>query len=271
MQKTLKDISNKVGNEKDGSFPSHRDNNVFKRLTLSPPKKYLSKPSSNSPSRLPVSTSGNVKGKYGIQVTPKRIASPDCLKDFNVKIDQPLMMTDSGSKKRSVLVDTDSVTKVTFPTSPIKIKFAETKPLGGDGSLNRIRAKFKNGLMSPERHNAGSTSILHSEPINEIRPSLRAGRNLFKELQREDSIGSEEDYNSVTKRNTSYNASMKKSGSITKSSPMKKSVKFAVPSDDQEYSELKSELSDIKNLLLSLVNKQTSIESRLSQLEEQNR
>ncbi|EHN03155.1 Fin1p [Saccharomyces cerevisiae x Saccharomyces kudriavzevii VIN7] len=274
-RRSLRDIGNKIGRN---NIPSDKDN-VFVRLSMSPSKTagqkgFLKPPMRLSPRRTDVT-------KHSIQVTPRRIVSPECLKGYIPKVtqslDRPQFKNTSGDMK---VQSSDHITNLIFPTSPTKLTFSNENKIGGDGSLTRIRARFKNGLMSPERiqqqhqvpqilpSQAKNGTGVTDEPNensydNELSQDKLKAKNLLSELKKE-----EEDLGngieSVTKSNTKLNSMLAKEGKVQKAS-FQKSVKFKLP-DDIVTTEI-AELRDIKDLLLQMLRRQREIESRLTNIE----
>ncbi|CAI4058239.1 Fin1p SKDI_04G3570 [Saccharomyces kudriavzevii IFO 1802] len=274
-RRSLRDIGNKIGRN---NIPSDKDN-VFVRLSMSPSKTagqkgFLKPPMRLSPKRTDVT-------KHSIQVTPRRIVSPECLKGYIPKVtqslDRPQFKNTSGDMK---VQSSDHITNLIFPTSPTKLTFSNENKIGGDGSLTRIRARFKNGLMSPERiqqqhqvpqilpSQAKNGTGVTDEPNensydNELSQDKLKAKNLLSELKKE-----EEDLGngieSVTKSNTKLNSMLAKEGKVQKAS-FQKSVKFKLP-DNIVTTEI-AELRDIKDLLLQMLRRQREIESRLTNIE----
>ena len=267
MKNTLKDISNTQINTRSPEL-SHEKNNVFKRLTLSPPKKFLTKEFSTSPNRIP--TSKKVVNKSIIQITPKRISTPGCLKNYVSKVTQSIDRPIFNATSLTKLETSGNTTRIVFPTSPVKIKFSnDNMTIGGDGSLNRIRARFKNGLMSPER--LASTKVTFEADESNIKISPKnLCRNLFETLKEEDTDGLREDIVSITKKNTTMNSNRETTNKVS-IVPLKKNVKFNVPPMGSNKEALEAQLLDIKSLLLELLQRQTAIETRLSQMENQDK
>ncbi|GES70765.1 unnamed protein product [Saccharomyces cerevisiae] len=275
-RRSLRDIGNTIGRN---NIPSDKDN-VFVRLSMSPlrttsQKEFLKPPMRISPNK----TDGM---KHSIQVTPRRIMSPECLKGYVSKETQSLDRPQFKNSNKNVKIqNSDHITNIIFPTSPTKLTFSNENKIGGDGSLTRIRARFKNGLMSPERiqqqqqqhilpsdakSNADlcSNTELKDAPFeNDLPRAKLKGKNLLVELKKEEEdVGN--GIESLTKSNTKLNSMLANEGKIHKAS-FQKSVKFKLP--DNIVTEETVELKEIKDLLLQMLRRQREIESRLSNIE----
>lgn len=275
-RRSLRDIGNTIGRK---NLPTDKDN-VFVRLSMSPSKTMGQREFLKPPMRLsPKKMDGT---KHSTQVTPNRILSPECLKGYIPKVTQSLDRpqfkdTSSDPKIRS----SNHITNIIFPTSPTKLTFSNENKIGGDGSLTRIRARFKNGLMSPERihqqHQQQNlplpikigTDVDHNDEFkvnpfeNELSDGNLKGKNLLSELRKEDQ-GVGNGVESLTKTNTKLNSMLAKEGKVQKSN-IQKSVKFNLP--DNIASGETTELRDIKDLLLQMLRRQREIESRLTNIE----
>ncbi|EJS42395.1 fin1p [Saccharomyces arboricola H-6] len=276
----LRDIGNTIGRN---NLPSNK-NNVFVRLSMSPSKtigqrEFLKPPMRLSPKKTDAS-------KHSIQVTPRRILSPECLKGYIPKVTQSLDRPQfKNTSKDAKIENSDHMTNIIFPTSPTKLTFSNENKIGGDGSLTRIRARFKNGLMSPERiqqqhqqqifqpQATNSTDIDDNDEFKvnpfegELPQDKLRGKNLLSELKKEDE-GVGNGVESLTKSNTKLNSMLAKEGKVQKQKAgFQKSVKFKLP--DNVVNEETVELRDIKDLLLQMLRRQREIESRLTNIEHQ--
>lgn len=260
LTRSLRDISNTLESSSADQNSSH-NSNVFKRLSTSPSKKYpndLSKP----PVRIsPVKRSPN---KQTHQSTPKRLHSPDCLRnyvsDVTQSMDRPHFKKHNNGGNR--LEENGPITNLVFSTSPSKVTFSNEKKIGGDGSLSKIRSRFSNGLLSPQR----MSSITHAG----LSPSELKGRNLFGKLKDEDlQDGS---IPSITRKNTEVNASMQHRVKLTKKQPRKKSVTFELPHSSKcDKIEITDQLEDMTKLLSKILQQQKEMERRLTALEEEDK
>lgn len=271
-RRSLRDIGNTIGRS---DIPSDKDN-VFVRLSMSPSRTTSQKEFLKPPMRLsPNKTDG---AKHSIQVTPRRIMSPECLKGYVSKETQSLDRPQFKNSNKNVKIqNSDHITNIIFPTSPTKLTFSNENKIGGDGSLTRIRARFKNGLMSPERiqqqqqqhilpSETKSSSDSKANPFENEQPQDKdklKRKNLLVELKKEEEdVGS--GIESLTKSNTKLNSMLAKEGKVQKAS-FQKSVKFKLP--DSIVAEETAELREIKDLLLQMLRRQREIESRLSNIE----
>ncbi|CCE62254.1 hypothetical protein TPHA_0C00980 [Tetrapisispora phaffii CBS 4417] len=198
-----------------------------------------------------------VSKKSTLHITPKKLASPECLRDYIPKVTRSVDYSDFRKMHEPIIETNGTVTNVLFPTSPLKIRFSDSiKPIGGDGSLNRIRAKFKNGLMSPEKLiQRKGTSIITS----------KARRNLFEEIQRE-STSTTIDTNKIKTIQKSLNNGILKK-EIQKGESPHKSVKFHIPDNE---SDIRQQLNDINNLLNAILTRQDVLEKEISEIKRNN-
>ncbi|CAI1825955.1 hypothetical protein SEUBUCD646_0B02570 [Saccharomyces eubayanus] len=277
-RRSLRDIGNTIGRN---NLPTDKDN-VFVRLSMSPskttgPREFLKPPMRLSPKK----TDGT---KHSTQLTPNRIQSPECLKGYTPKVTQSLDRPQFKNTSNDLKIrSSNHITNIIFPTSPTKLTFSNENKIGGDGSLTRIRARFKNGLMSPERiqqqHQQqqqnlplqikNGTDIDHSDEFeanpfeDELSAGKLKGKNLLSELRKEDE-GVGNGIESLTKTNTKLNSMLAKEGKVQKAN-LQKSVKFNLP--DNITSGETTELRDIKDLLSQILRRQREIESRLTNIE----
>lgn len=241
----LRDINNLM--EPPSTERLHQSN-VFKRLSTSPSKAYandLSKP----PVRMsPVKRSPS---KSGNQLTPKRLASPDCLKNYVSKItqsmDRPYFEKHGGNPK---IEDSGSVTNLVFPASPTRVTFSNERKIGGDGSLSKLRSRFTNGLLSPQR---GADM-----PKTELQ-----GKNLFSKLENDEQTN---DFTTSPKRR--LEDLEEKAISSNKRKQIKKTVKFELPASD-ENENLRKQVQDLKHTLSKVIEHQNEMEVRLKLVESQ--
>ncbi|GAV53769.1 hypothetical protein ZYGR_0AK02710 [Zygosaccharomyces rouxii] len=241
-----------VSNTRTSSRSPPTQGNVFKRLGTSPSMKYpngLSKP----PAR--VSPARKSTAKLPLQLTPKRIPSPECLREYRSKLTHSGESPSVDENLTSKVENRGSTTSIVFPTSPTRTIFANERKIGGDGSLGRIRSRFTNGLLSPQRRlaptpmksrleHATESGDTHDDSDKELQ-----AKNLFEKLKEAEKMENE----------TSQEGS--------KIQPHKKSVKFDLPRNNSRES-LKRELQEIKKLLEEATRRQSEIEARLSKLEE---
>lgn len=244
LTRDLRDISNLMN--APSPERSHQGN-VFKRLSTSPSKTYpndLSKPA------VRISPIKKSPTKGGNQLTPKRLSSPDCLKNYVAKItqsmDRPYFERHDGNPR---VEDNGSVTNLVFPASPTRVTFSNEKKIGGDGSLSKLRSRFTNGLLSPQRGIQVSKSELQ-------------GKNLFSELE-EDEHTQNNKAASGTKRQLEEDAV-----TTNKTKQLKKTVKFQLP-PPEENENLKKQVKDLKNTLSKVLERQNDLEVRLKLLESQ--
>ncbi|CAI4038012.1 hypothetical protein SMKI_04G3510 [Saccharomyces mikatae IFO 1815] len=280
-RRSLRDIGNVIGRN---NIPSDKDN-VFVRLSMSPSRTASQREFLKPPMRLsPRKTDG---AKHSIQVTPRRIASPECLKGYVPKVTQSLDRPQFKNSHKDVKIQSsDHITNIIFPTSPTKLTFSNESKIGGDGSLTRIRARFKNGLMSPERIQQQQQQQQQQEQIpslgtdnsinlshntnfettsveNDLSQDKLKKKNLLIDLKKEEE-GLGDGIESLTKSNTKLNSMLAKEGKVQKAS-IQKTVKFKLP--DTIVTEDTKELRDIKDLILQMLRRQRDIESRLSNIE----
>ncbi|CCC68451.1 hypothetical protein NCAS_0B03670 [Naumovozyma castellii] len=217
---------------------------VFRRLSNSPTKNKVAKLSvssskvQNFPITSRTSPIRNIK-------THARLTSPKCLKDY-----QPTMLVQSVDRHHF----NEGRGDLNFLTSPTKFNLEKT--VGGDGSRTRIRSRFKNGLLSPERLQNEREQLSPSKHIQ--------GSNLFTKLKREDE---EWDMDKLTEINTSHNKKSEDSPTYIPLSPNKKNVKFELPITTRDQ-EINDSLKDIKSMLINVIKKQDEMNSRISQLED---
>lgn len=196
------------------------------------------------------------EGSNFFQTTPKRLRSPQSLKVY------PREGTSSVDRinfKGSESVNSTG-TDFVFHTSPVRPKFSNIINVGGDGSLSRIRTRFSNGVKSPQKEKE-----IHSAYPDKVQ------KNLFVQLQQQESLhNSVSDFNDTTRINTTINSMKirpqddKKTIKKPKSLAKKKTVKFKL----NEEKNLKSELSEIRALLMNLTERQDQLEQRLFSREE---
>lgn len=246
----LKDISNLMDPSADLSHQS----NVFKRLSTSPSKRYpndVSKPAMRrSPSkRSPTKTTN--------QLTPKRLASPDCLKNYVSRItqsmDRPHFNRQEGVQKYE---EEGSVTNLVFPSSPTKMTFGSVKKIGGDGSMSKLRSRFNNGLLSPQRLASGPSSRLQST-------------NLFDKLQ-EEAEGLEkttDDKANSKKTSEKRKAIDPQEHSATGKKKQQKTVTFQLPPEDGE-GDTNERIEYLERTLSEVLKRQKQLEDRLSVIEQ---
>lgn len=117
----------------NASPPSSASGEIFKRLSVSPNRnrKLLEKPAAR------------LSPQQRVQ-TPKRLPSPDIL--------GPNLSLDRYERQKSSVV---KINEIVFPNSPTKASGAlrNVPVLGGDGSLSRIRNRFKINNASPVKAN----------------------------------------------------------------------------------------------------------------------
>ncbi|CAR27775.1 hypothetical protein ZYGR_0N02610 [Zygosaccharomyces rouxii] len=241
-----------VSNTRTSSHSPSTQGNVFKRLGTSPSMRYpngLSKP----PARVSPARKSPVKPL--LQLTPKRIQSPECLREYN-----PKFMHSGGSPSiddnlTSKVENRGSTTSILFPTSPTRTIFANERKIGGDGSLGRIRSRFTNGLLSPQKRLAPTPMknrlehAMESDNTSDNSNNELQAKNLFEKLKEAEKMEQE----------TNQERS--------KTQPHKKSVKFELPRKDSKEA-LKKELQALKELLKEATRRQSELEVRLSKLEE---
>lgn len=184
------------------------------------------------------------------QVTPKRLASPTCLRNYAPRDSQEFSPQSKGESREK-----SGTTKLSFPTSPTKLTFSNENKIGGDGSLSKLRSRFSNGLLSPQR-------LSLSNGYSDLK-----GKNLLNKLHDLEDIPPKDDTKPSTSESSSKNDSNSgPEGRVTKRQPKKKTVKFELPSSQKEF-RIESELREIKNLLLQVVKQQKDLESRMVTIE----
>lgn len=240
----MRDISNLM----NPSSPERLHNsNVFKKLSTSPSKSYP-----NDLSKPPVRISPTKKdtNKTGIQLTPKRLSSPDCLKNYAPKITQSMDRPHFEKHGGNLKIESDgSVTSLVFPASPTKVTFSNEKKVGGDGSLSKLRSRFANGLLSPQR-----TSQLPKSELN--------ARNLLTKLEEDEHLETD-NATSSPKRGLD-----EVSGPTNKRRQIKKSVKFQLPAS-VENENLKRQVQELRSTLARVLERQKDLEVRLKLVESQ--
>ncbi|CDO96282.1 unnamed protein product [Kluyveromyces dobzhanskii CBS 2104] len=199
----------------DASPPSSSTGDIFKRLSVSPSRnrKLLEKPATRLSPQQRVHT-------------PKRLSSPDILR--------PTMSLDIYERQRS---GPPKINEITFPNSPTKASNAlrNLPVIGGDGSLSRIRNRFKVNNTSPVK------------------------MNLMEKLSKDETVA-----NGVKSKANSSKPSkefrIEKSDRQTRS----KSVKFELPEDRV----ISIELNEMKKTNAELLNRIEELELRIAKLEE---
>lgn len=241
-----------VSNTRTSSHSPSTQGNVFKRLGTSPSMRCpngLSKP----PARMSPAKKSPMKPP--LQLTPKRIPSPECLQEYKSNLVHNGRSPSINDNITSKVESKGPTTSIVFPTSPTRTIFANERKIGGDGSLGRIRSRFTNGLLSPQRRLAPTpiknrlepgteSSDIHDNSDKEIQ-----AKNLFEKLKEAEEIETETNQENP------------------RSQPHKKSVKFNLPRNNSKDS-LKKELQELKVLLEKVTRRQAELETRLSKLEE---
>lgn len=210
----FQDISNTAS-------PPPKINDVFKRLSVSPNRNHrlLEKP--------PIRLSPQQR-----IMTPKRLPSPDILR--------PTQSLDRYDRQKATVV---KINEVTFPNSPTKTSnlLSNQPPVGGDGSLSRIRNRFRPNVMSPIKI------------------------NLLDKLTKEEVEPSQDKEKKITNINSNSNSTRYKIGKDQRRT-RSKSVKFQLPEDRAISLELK-EIKKTNSMLLlrieELENKISKLESKL--------
>lgn len=159
-------------------------------------------------------------------------------------------------------------TNIVFPTSPIKPIFANERRVGGDGSLGRIRSRFSNGLLSPQRRIAPVQKQMVLIPEQK---ELEA-KNLFEKLEEVEKLECRQDSSAVpssNKANVNFNSKcLTENDAYESLQTNKKCVKFELPLQDTR-SKLAEELREVRKLLDEALKRQADLELRLSKLESQ--
>lgn len=246
----LQDITNVMEPSTDLSHQS----NVFKRLSTSPTKSYpddISKPATRLS---PVKRSPN---KIRTQITPKRLVSPECLKNYIPRITQSMDRPHFNRQERVQKYEEEgSVTNLVFPSSPTKMAFRSDKKIGGDGSLSKLRSRFSNGLLSPQRLASGTSSRLQ-------------GTNLFSKLEEE-----AEEVEKDSERTLNFERAPEKQKSANPQDHSKigkkrqqKTVKFQIPATGGE-SDMTERISYLEFTLSQVLKRQKELEDRLLMMEQ---
>lgn len=214
----LQDISN------NASPPSSSSDEVFKRLSMSPTRNH----------RLLDKPAVRLSPQQRIQ-TPKRLPSPDILR--------PTQSLDRYDRPKSKVV---KINEIVFPNSPTKTtNVLKNVPVsGGDGSLSRIRNRFKINNPSPVKMNL--LDRLHQEESPQTK----------KELTTHDNDAS------VAKglhHNYTKGFRVERTNRKTRS----KSVMFKLPEDRL----IALELNEMKKLNNDLLSRVAELEERVSTLE----
>ncbi|CCD27003.1 Fin1p NDAI_0J01110 [Naumovozyma dairenensis CBS 421] len=247
----------------------HPTKDVFKRLSLSPSRNdKTSKPQSHYKNEKRISLS---LSPIRIQETARHLGSPP---KRLVSFPHHLEKTYRDSISDSLLSNTrehlpnhdddddddddDDNELLYFPTSPTKFNIDKT--VGGDGSRSRIRSRFKNGLMSPER----IQSERDPSSLSPLRASPSKNKNLLQKLEREN------DLDTLTEMNTLHNSRKDTHGDS--SMIPKKRVKFHVPSsrtpeEDGKNEAVLQQLEEAKDMLIKIIKKQDDLEIRMSRIE----
>lgn len=185
------------------------------------------------------------------QLTPKRLASPTCLKDQSTTDFRDRSLPPNSNRSEE---EDKHATSLIFTTSPTKLFFSSDKKIGGDGSLSKLRSRFSNGLLSPQRL---STVPGSSKEVK--------GKNLLSKLQDQEYKSPKNETSTHTQNNETK--SLSQEGRVTKSQQQrKKTVKFKVP-DAEKDTLIETELADLKSLLLQVLKHQKVLESKLINLE----
>lgn len=248
-----------VSNVRTTSHSPSNYNHALKRFATSPASRHpndLSKP----PAR--ISPSRKTPMKHPIQLTPKRLPSPECLKEYKTKrlkiTESPLMHPEVTDRDQ-----TGSSTTMVFQTSPTKAIFSNERKIGGDGSLGRIRSRFSNGLLSPQRRivPAPKQKALHPEE-----KELEA-KNLFEKLEEAEKL--ERSHSGLTCDLYKGNDDGAKDAKAAKSVQCsKKSVKFELPTENTREKILE-ELHEVGKLLEEAFKRHRELELRLAKFEHQ--
>ncbi|QLL31989.1 hypothetical protein HG536_0C01570 [Torulaspora globosa] len=246
----LQDITNVMELSADLSHQS----NVFKRLSTSPTKAYPDDISKPAMRLSPVKRSPN---KLRTQLTPKRLASPECLKNYIPRITQSMDRPHfNRQEKVEKYEDEGSVTNLVFPSSPTKMAFRSEKKIGGDGSLSKLRSRFSNGLLSPQRFASGASSRLQ-------------GTNLFSKLE-EEAEEAEKDgertlnFKRAPERQKSTNP--QEHSKIGKKR-QQKTVKFQIPATGGE-NDMSERMNYLELTLSQVLKRQKELEDRLMMMEQ---
>lgn len=202
-------------------------------------------------------------GKAAIRMSPRRLRedSPQQTPARNIQ----RVADDFGSPSRNAFATvTQSVDRYAFarprlPASPSRPILSNTKRIGGDGSLSRIRSRFKNGLMSPDRIIEGSHSTAQI-PDADRRPMAK---NLLSQLERDANARDSE---------------VKGSKDILDSRPdlqQNKHVAFRVPEIKREAKQIRKsmrftpqERRRVADLLLRLTTRQEQLARDIHELRE---
>lgn len=246
VTRELQDISNLMD---PLSTDLAQQSNVFKRLSTSPSKKYPDDITKPAMRLSPIKRSPN---KTGTQLTPKRLESPICLKNYVPKItqsmDRPHFSRPEGVQKYE---EDGRVTSLVFPSSPTKMTFTSEKKIGGDGSMSKLRSRFSNGLLSPQR-------LVNSS-------SLRIqGRNLFTKLEEEDGV--EEVGGATESIEKQIPVNMQDRPKIGKTKKQK-TVKFRLPTKDVD-SHMNERVATLESALSQMMERQKELEERLHVMEQ---
>lgn len=195
--------------------------------------------------------------KHSIQLTPKRLPSPECLKEYKTKrlknTESPLMHPEVTDVEQR-----GSSTTVVFQTSPTRAIFSNERKIGGDGSLGRIRSRFGNGLLSPQRRIVPAP---RQKALNPEEKELEA-KNLFEKLEEAEKL--ERTHSDLTSDDDrAKDAKAPKSVQCSK-----KSVKFELPLEDTREKILE-ELHEVGKLLEEAFKRHRELELRLAKFEHQ--
>ncbi|QLQ82396.1 hypothetical protein HG537_0H01580 [Torulaspora globosa] len=244
----LQDITNVMEQSTDLSHQS----NVFKRLSTSPTKAYPDDISKPAMRLSPVKRSPN---KIRTQMTPKRLVSPECLKNYIPRITQSMDRPHFNREERVQKYEEDgSVTNLVFPSSPTKMAFRSDKKIGGDGSLSKLRSRFSNGLLSPQRFANGTSSRFQ-------------GTNLFSKLEEE---AEEAEKDSERMLNFKRELAHTQDHSKISKKRLQKTVKFQIPATDGE-SDMTARVNYLELTLSQVLKRQKELEDRLMMMEQRTR
>lgn len=242
-----------VSNTRTSSRSPSTQRNVFKRLGTSPSMRYpndLSKP----PARISPARKSPMKPPS--QLTPKRIHSPECLREYQSRLACSGGSPSTDDNVTSKVEQKGLTTSIIFPTSPTRTIFANERKIGGDGSLGRIRSRFTNGLLSPQRRLAPTP--MKSKPQQEEDNEGSIDHSSEKELQAKNLFERLKEAENIENENGQENP---------KPQSRRRSVKFELPRNEAKEA-VKKELQELKKLLEEAARRQCELENRLLQLED---